>query len=402
MILWFIAVTAFAALGVDFFIYRRAIRGCRSVFLRRAYIVWAVVVDMGVVAALMLFRSAEGGAGWAMHGAMWTIALFFIHLAPRLVYFVVSVLNYPVGWIAGRKVRGFSAAAFVLAVCTLGVMIWSATAGRSLIKVKEIEIASPHLPAAFDGMRVVQFNDLHLGNLSCRDRFIERMVAKINSLQADMVVQCGDLVNIHSGELDAGAMAILSCIEAREGVYAAVGNHDLGFYIHDTVKVSPSVSVLELFDKQREMGWRVLKNSTEYIVRGEDSIAVSGVNYPLNDHTLNAHREVFAGSDLKQCFKSLPDSVFNIMLSHTPRLWDEIIAEGGADLTLSGHVHAMQMKLGFGKYVFSPARLMYKYWSGLYEREGNALYINDGMGYVMYPIRINVRPELTLITLRRR
>ena len=99
-------------------------------------------------------------------------------------------------------------------------------------------------------------------------------------------------------------------------------------------------------------------------------------------------------------YRHVSDSTFNITISHTPQNWDEIRAAGKADLTLSGHVHAMQMKIHLGGKTWSPARWMYPRWSGLYTEDGKYLYINDGMGYVMYPMRIGAYPEITLITLR--
>ncbi|MDR2886036.1 MAG: metallophosphoesterase, partial [Rikenellaceae bacterium] len=345
------------------------------------YIVWSVAVDLAVVVAVAMFRRSSGADPAQMHAVLWTFAIFFIHLAPKLIYLVLSWLDYPLRWITGRRARVFGITAAILAACVFCMMVWGVTGGRSKIRVTRIELTSPVLPEAFDGLRIVEFADLHLGNLVNKERFVNRMVDSINALRPDIVVQCGDIVNIHSGELDDATMRILSRIKARYGVYSVLGNHDLGFYIPDTTKISPQGSILDLFEKQRRLGWHLLHNQTEYIVNDNDSIAISGINFPSNDHTHNALYETYAGADLDYCYIGVPDSLYNVMLSHTPRLWDEILACGNPDLTLSGHVHAMQMKLGIGRCVWSPAEFMYPEWSGLYERDGKYLYVNDGMGY---------------------
>ena len=146
------------------------------------------------------------------------------------------------------------------------------------------------------------------------------------------------------------------------------------------------------------VGWVVLKDSTVYINRNNSSIAITGIDY--NEELLKYKHSVDAvnGVDFSSIYNNVQDSIFNITLSHLPQLWNSICDGGYSDLTLSGHVHAMQFKLAS----FSPARLMYKEWSGLYESNKGKLYINDGIGCVGYLARFGARPEITVIKLVRK
>jgi predicted MPP superfamily phosphohydrolase len=143
-------------------------------------------------------------------------------------------------------------------------------------------------------------------------------------------------------------------------------------------------------------GWCVLRDSTVYIHRGSDSIAVTGIDYNEKLLEYKHSMDAIKGVDLDGIYKNVPDSVFNITISHLPQLWHAICDGGYSDLTLSGHIHSMQVKIAS----LSPAALMYDEWTGLYKRDKGYLYINDGIGCVGYLARIGARPEITVIELR--
>ena len=254
------------------------------------------------------------------------------------------------------------------------------------------------LSALNDTQKIALFTDLHTGTQPRNRRLIRRMVALINREHPDMVVNAGDLVNIDSHELDDRVMSILSTLHGRDGVYSVLGNHDLGFYMRPKENFTPRQSVEELLAKQRAMGWKPLVNESAPIRRGADSILVTGVNFPETG-TNHGRDTGMAGCDMQEVFRSVPPDTYNLLLAHTPEQWDEARSAGDPDLTLSGHVHAMQFKLTLGPWSWSPAKFLYERWSGLYSENGKHLYINDGMGYVMYPMRIGTTPSITVITL---
>ena len=384
---------------LDWYIYKHTpFTGKR--WFRVLYPVHVVLLGISIVAALVFYRHfSNAGSPYPLQVILWVIVAFFLVLIPKLVYTVFSFFDYPLQWKLKRHVRIFKRIGIICAFAAFGLMVWGITAGRNIIEIKEIELESDKLPESFDGYRIAFFTDMHLGNLRPRSTLPDRVARKINELDPDIVVNGGDLVNTDARELNGRYMGMLGKIRAKDGIFSVLGNHDLGIYIRRSGDFTQEESLRLLAGKYGELGWRLMRNETVHIKRGNDSIAISGINYP-EDHRLNTSVRNFGDVDYGMTYAGVSDSVYNIMISHTPDTWDDILAYGISDLTLSGHVHAMQMKLGFGDKVWSPARLMYKRWTGLYTEQGKHLYINDGLGYVMFPMRVNVYPEITLIVLR--
>lgn len=406
MVIFFIVTSSIVALLIDYYIYTRVIKrhGNFGQYWRIGYIIYAVVVDVSVVVSLILYWAASDKSSEALRAVMWVQAFFFLNYAPKLTYALISWGDYVVQWIRRRRGNNkmshyFGYTAVVLSAVVGFMMLYSITYGRTTIRVERVELSYPNLPEAFDGLTIVQFSDVHLATLANSDVFLNRMVDTINTIAPDIVVHTGDMVNSHARELDEKTMSIFRRIENSEGIYSIMGNHDMGIYIKDTIKYSMEENVEELINKQQQMGWIVLRDSTVYLQRGEDSISISGLNYPL-DFKLQGHSSRMTGADINKTYKGVPDSVFNLSLSHAPQLWNDLLEARKADLTLAGHVHAMQCVFKIGKFKLSPAMFMYDRWSGLYEEDGSNLYINDGVGCVMFHLRIGTKPEVTLFTLR--
>jgi predicted MPP superfamily phosphohydrolase len=209
----------------------------------------------------------------------------------------------------------------------------------------------------------------------------------------------GDLINIRQEEITPDLEDILRSFKARDGVFSVMGNHDIGICIKDSITHIPEVNAQQLIDKEQRCGWQVLDDKTAYIRRSVDSIAVTGISFKKELHE-ERHSAKIPDTDIMKAYKNVPTELFNITLAHIPQHWNEILNAKKADLTLSGHVHAMQMKFPLGKRGVSPSRILYKRWSGLYEEQGRWLNINDGVGCIMYPMRIGTPPTITQITLR--
>lgn len=288
----------------------------------------------------------------------------------------------------------------VLVVALAAVMLYGMTAGRTRFRLEYAAVASERVPAAFDGYRIAFFSDVHAGFLAGGERQLERLVALLNGVQADLVVCGGDLVNNDWRELDPATVTILSRIEARDGVVSVLGNHDLGIYMRDTVTVSREENIDRIVAAERAMGWCVLRDSSLFVVRGTDTLSVTGVNYPDELHHWS-HERVNGDFDPSAAYWGVSPQTYNITVSHAPQVWDRIRAAGRGDLTLSGHVHSMQMKVRVGRWRWSPAAWMYDRWSGRYDEEGRTLYITDGIGCALLPMRIGARPEITVLELKR-
>lgn len=323
------------------------------------------------------------------------LIIFFFNCLAKMIYLLFAYL----GRITGKK-RAMGTVSWILIILLGTVMSYGATAGRSRIRVEEEVFASARVPEAFDGFRIVLFSDVHTGLLLNRDRILEELVQTVNALDADVAVNCGDIVNYDYRELEPRVMNILSGMESRYGVYAVLGNHDLGIYIRDTSTYNPRENICRIEEAQESIGWRMLRDTSVMIIREADTISVTGLGFP-DELVRRSHKRMADTIDVSGAYRGVPDGMFNVTVSHAPQAWDAIRGAGRGDVTLSGHVHSLQMKFSVGGRHWSPAAWFYDRWSGAYREDDRLLYINDGIGYAMMPMRIGTRPEVTLIILKR-
>lgn len=284
--------------------------------------------------------------------------------------------------------HGFSVAGAVLATISFVNILYGAVWGVKRFEVKEVEYVSPRVPKTFDGYRIVQLSDMHLGSWTHQPEVITQLVEIVNRQQADVVVFLGDLVNQQSRELKP-FVPILKQMHARHGVYSVLGNHDYGTYYRWKSLAEEQANLLQLQQLQHDMGWTLLNNRRVGLHCDTDSIALIGVENdgepPFSQH-----------ADLPAALQGMQHP-FSILLSHNPTHWRrEVLPDTDIDLTLSGHTHAMQMELCG----LSLSSLIYPEWSGFYYEGIRALYVNVGIGYVGLPFRFGAWPEITVITLR--
>ena len=350
-----------------------------------------IVLNIIPVISIALTALCNDNTQPLMHITSWSLTIYTIATLVRIALYF--------GWFICRS-RVVGA---VLALTIFAVLASSLINTRRAIVVKERTISHNAIPESFNGFRIALFSDLHIGSLIAPEREISALVKRINEQRADMVIFAGDMLHIRHTELTEGIANILSRIDAPHGVYAVLGNHDTGTYIKDSTALSMDENIACFNTKIGQMGWHLLRDSTIYAVRGRDSLAVTGIDYT---YALLAYKHSFNTPNsfsATEIFAQVPDSLFNIAISHLPQLWQPISSSNSAELTLSGHVHATQIAVNiFGKRL-SPAMLMYKHWSGAYEDErGNHLYITDGIGSVGFYLRIGANPEITLIELQHR
>lgn len=389
MIYWIIIVLQLTIIIADIaWYYSKFKYSTRSATCKTLFAAWCVLSDiLPLVISLAGTRLSDNSTVF-MTFAMWTFYSWLILTMPRGAYYLFALLRLPrVGLAVGIGI--------------VALFIWGATDGRTRLRVNRVEISSERLPHSFDGFRIVQFTDTHLGTLVRPHKELQHVVEAINTLHPDLIVFCGDLINVRYTELDERIRHILSGLRAPHGVVSVIGNHDLGVYVKDSLALPPAENLSRLIALEEQMGWRVLEDTTKYIRRGSDSISLSGIGFSPMLRELR-HASILPNIDLGHVYDNVPDSLFNITVSHMPQLWPQILAQGYGDLTLAGHVHSLQMKLSIGGLRFSPAQWLYERWSGRYDSDdGRTLYINDGIGYVLYPMRLGASPEITLFTLAR-
>lgn len=320
---------------------------------------------------------------------------FSMAILTGYLFFSVSRLVLYAFWLPSKSKKwmwtGIGISSFLMLT-----FLYSALVTRTDYQVKEVELKFSNLPVSFNGYRVAFISDIHIGSMWNAEHELETLSDILSSTDADLVLFGGDLVNLHYTELTPQILNILSKIKGVDGVFAVMGNHDTGSYVKGSTKEFRAENMASLAVNAATAGWLFLRDSTAYIRRGTDSIAITGIDYSEKlqeyKHSLNK----IDGYDVSGIYKNVSDSIFNITLSHLPQLWHSISDKGYSDLTLSGHIHGMQMKIGS----LSPAALMYDEWSGLYENNNGKLYINDGIGSVGIFARIGARPEVTVITLK--
>jgi len=280
---------------------------------------------------------------------------------------------------------------WILAFLSLGVFIYGMEVGSKQLEVRHVEFSSEDLPAAFDGYKLVQISDLHLGSMTgSRTELLREAVDSINAQQADAVVFTGDLQNKEPNEV-LPHIDLLSRIKAKDGIFSVLGNHDYAEYIDqsDPYVVSGNLGMIRSI--QEDLGWSLLNNGHRTITRDTSSIYIAGME---ND---GEGRFPQLGNIQYALFGLHPDDHdFVVMLEHDPTSWKrKILPHCHVQLTLSGHTHGGQFAI-FG---WSPASLHYKEICGMYYSGDRALHVSKGLGGVI-PFRFGVKPEIVVITLR--
>lgn len=377
--------------GIDRYIYR-ALRSLHSRWPSRLQAVTAILLTVYIIVTISLPR--RSGSDGMLLAVMWMLFGYFTIYIPKFIYFIFDVAGrIPQLW-HRRRLRWPGKAGAILAVATFAGLWWSALVTRNSINVSEVTIEITGLPKEFDGYRIVQFSDAHVGTYGTDTAFVSRAVDKINSLRGDLIVFTGDIVNMRSDELTPH-VGPLSRLTAPDGVLAILGNHDYGDYSDWSSPADKHANMELLYDFHRRMHWHLLLDETVMLHRGTDSLAVIGVEN-VGDAPFPTY------GSLNRAYKAgLGDSVTKILLSHNPAHWTDSI-DGRRDmnvaLTLAGHTHAMQCEV-FG---WSPAIYRYPLWGGHYtSKTGQQLYVNIGLGTVGVPVRIGQAvPEITVLTLK--
>lgn len=268
----------------------------------------------------------------------WFSIIFFLFTAPKLLLVLFTVLGIPFHkWLRWPRTP-FICTGLTLAVLSIVIILYGSFVGRTRFEVKEVTYTSPRLPQAFDGYRIVQLSDLHIGSWQGNTPAIRKLVDLVNAQQPDLIVFTGDLVNHRAVELN-DFQEILAGLKAGDGVYSILGNHDYGPYFHWKSKQDQDNNLIELKQRQAAMGWKLLNNEHTFLIQGNDSIALIGVENqgepPFSQH-----------GDLPKA-KAGIEGMFKLLLSHNPTHWRrEVLPESDIDLMLAGHTHAMQLQLG--------------------------------------------------------
>jgi predicted MPP superfamily phosphohydrolase len=315
-------------------------------------------------------------------GAMWTIGKLYSNPS-------VPVSQAPNGITRSAFLSWLGLAA---GSTLLGTFIYGFS-NKYNYNVKKLKLAYDHLPLAFKGLKIVHISDIHSGSFTDH-RAVEKGVKKIMEQKPDMILFTGDLVNDRATEMD-DFKHLFAQLSAPMGVFSTLGNHDYGDYVRWD---SPEVKIENLEKLKgvhKEMGWRLLMNEHVVVERGGEQIALLGIE------NWSAKGNFPKYGKLPDAYKGTESYPFRILMSHDPSHWDGEVRNQypDIDLTLSGHTHGMQFGVEMPGFRWSPVQYMYKQWAGLYEEGTQKLYVNRGFGFIGYPGRVGILPEITVIEL---
>ena len=313
----------------------------------------------------------------------------------RIVRAIISFFNPDMGpvWASRRKFVS-QLALGVAAVPTLG-LLYGIFKGKYNYKVLRYTLTFDDLPDAFDGFQIAQVSDFHCGSFDNPAR-VQYGIDLVNKQEADVIVFTGDIVNNRAVELEPWKK-ILGTLSAKNGVYSVLGNHDYGDYYPWDSEVAKADNLSDLVRLQKEMGYQLLRNEHAILEKEGSQIAILGVE---NWGTGGFKK----AGDLNAALSGLDQKTFKILLSHDPSHWQVEVKEGNVriPLTLSGHTHGMQFGIEIpGLIKWSPVQWRYPYWAGVYKENNRFLNVNRGFGFLAYPGRFGIWPEISVITLKK-
>ncbi len=327
-----------------------------------------------------------------------------------VVFFLVDDVRRGIQWVAGKlffnntEVEGMSGDGISRSVFLswLGLAAGGTLFGSLLYgfgnkynyNLKKIPLAFDNLPASFKGLKIIHISDIHSGSFTDK-KAVHHGIDKILKENADIILFTGDLVNDRATEMEE-YMEVFSRLKAPMGVYSIFGNHDYGDYVNWPHKGVSKDQNLENLKKVHEgLGWRLLINEHVILEKNGEQIALLGIENWSNKARFPKHGRMDLAHPGAEKYP------FKILMSHDPSHWDaEVKAKyPDVDLMLSGHTHGMQFGVEIPGFKWSPVQYMYRQWAGLYEDGKQKLYVNPGFGFIGYPGRVGILPEITVIEL---
>jgi predicted MPP superfamily phosphohydrolase len=404
---WIIFISIY--LIVDIYAFQAVRTIIRNPWMNGLY----AIVSIGVLLSLIYILTFTTSGSVIAPPRNYIFAAFLITFFPKVLLVVFMLGEDVMRFIVGLYNKAFiadngfympsrrkfiSTMAIGIAAIPFTSLLYGVFKGKYNYKVLTYELEFDDLPEAFDGYTITQISDIHSGSFdkeSSKDN-ISYAVNLINEQLSDVILFTGDLVNNVTEEMT-NWKSTFSKLYAKDGVYSILGNHDYGDYMNWESKEAKAKNFSDLLNLQKDMGWDLLLNEHRYIEKNGERIALIGVeNWGIGGFK--------KAGDLDKACDGISFDDFKILMSHDPSHWKEIVKKDPRhiQLTLSGHTHGMQFGIeipGFLKW--SPVKYRYENWAGIYEEMGRYLNVNRGLGYIGYPGRVGIWPEISVIKLKR-
>jgi len=406
MFAFYLFLDAYTYFGLkSLFTNQRNIRTFQAVYLLSSIFVIFSFYQMYVgLNSGSFFRSASanfylGIFFTAIVGKMVFVGLMMLQDGGRVFYALFDSIS---GSSSGENISGkylpsrrkfLTLAAAGLAAIPFSGMLYGITRGKYRYTINRVKLSFKDLPAAFNGFKIVQISDIHAGSLDSPDD-VQRGVQMINDELPDAIMFTGDLVNSQKKEVDP-FIDIFAELKAKHGKFAVLGNHDYYGAPRDSREDKTDEYWKDFFSKYEAMGFNLLNNDSVNIEKQGEQISILGVE------NWGAGRWFPKLGDLDKALTKSRKDNFCVLMSHDPTHWDEKVIphQKHIHLTLSGHTHGFQFGINMPGFKWSPAQYRYERWMGLYEKAEQYLYVNRGFGFLGFPGRVGMWPEITVIEL---
>jgi predicted MPP superfamily phosphohydrolase len=378
-----------------------------------SWIYWGLSFSFFILVICVVF-SFSRTTGIATPLMKWTIGMFVFLFIPKLVmlfffaiedvYRLLRMGGVGVAKLLGRASdvsfmesrRQFIArAAGLLAAIPAAGILYGIAKGRYNFTVRKTELTFKDLPDAFNGFTITQISDLHVGSFALSDKDeLARAVDMVNQQRSDVIFFTGDLVNNRAEEMEPWK-ELFTKLHAPMGKYSILGNHDYGDYTDWDSKAEKMANMERLYKMHSDLGFNLLRNQHTRIEKKGQHIELLGME--------NWGKGFQQYGNFAQTLNGTEEGAFKILLSHDPSHWEEQVMghHTQVHLTLAGHTHGAQFGVEIPGFRFSPVQLRYKRWAGIYEENQRYLYVNRGLGFLAFPGRVGIWPEITVITLRK-
>jgi predicted MPP superfamily phosphohydrolase len=413
----FISIIIVIILMIDFYTFRgiRILTASIHPWFRFALytLYWSVPLIIFCIITYMIFNFREVVTTKSYKIFYFMVGLLMAVYVPKLVFIafqfgndLIRFMGYIITKLTPHETKLTTTAAamtrseflikmgIIVAFIPFISIIQGITKGRFNYQVKNLRLIFNNLPKSFDGFRILQISDWHIGSFIGHETKVKESVDLINKQAADLILFTGDFVNNVAEELE-GFVSIVGQIKAPYGVYSILGNHDYGEYIPWDSEEAHAENMLRLFRHEENAGFKLLRNESVILEKNHEKIGIAGVeNWGL--HPFPQY------GDIDKAMKGIRELPFKIVMSHDPTHWDvKILGKTDADLTLSGHTHGMQFGINLPGLKWSPIKWRYPRWCGLYQEGSQYLYVNVGIGYIAFPGRVGFLPEITVFELHK-
>lgn len=379
-------------------------------FTKKRSVVFAyLLLLVTIIASLFLYFKGSDQSKGQTAESMHVMALLLLFLLPKILIsiplFVEDMFRFT-RWTSNKfiykKIITNSRSSLLTRIVLIAAglltlsIIYGVFVGKYNFKVREETIVFKDLPEGFDGLKVLQISDLHVGSWDNKDA-IEKGIEIINQQEYDILLFTGDFVNTLATEVDPWIETLQKIKTPKYGKYAVLGNHDYGEYVKWDTEAAKEANFTAIKNNIEKSGFQLLLNENVVVKNNSDSIYLLGVeNWGLNFKK---------AGDLKKTSENVPANAFKIVMTHDPSHWDAEIVnhQQKYQLTLSGHTHGMQFGFDIPSVLeWSPAKYIYPEWGGLYNKGHQYIYVNRGFGFHAYSGRVGIWPEITVLELKKK